>query len=222
MITFLCCITFLIAGYFTYGRFVEKKLFRAKPSRETPCYRMRDGVDYEPMKTWRVYIIQFLNIAGLGPIFGAILGAAYGPMAYLWIALGCVFMGAVHDYMSGMMSIRANGRSMPVIVGQYLGKGPRKFMNVFLAFTLICVGCSFVTGPADLLNNMLPVSKLFWVIVIFAYYILATLLPINKIIGKIYPFFGMLLLFMAVAVASVMVATFGRISDTNWLLASNS
>ena len=206
MITFLCCITFLIAGYFTYGRFVEKKLFRAKPSRETPCYRMRDGVDYEPMKTWRVYIIQFLNIAGLGPIFGAILGAAYGPMAYLWIALGCVFMGAVHDYMSGMMSIRANGRSMPVIVGQYLGKGPRKFMNVFLAFTLICVGCSFVTGPADLLNNMLPVSKLFWVIVIFAYYILATLLPINKIIGKIYPFFGMLLLFMAVAVASVMVA----------------
>ncbi|MBR7027273.1 MAG: carbon starvation protein A [Bacteroidales bacterium] len=205
MITFLCCITFLIAGFFTYGRFVEKRLFHAKPSRETPCFRMRDGVDYEPMKTWRVYIIQFLNIAGLGPIFGAILGAAYGPMAYLWITLGCVFMGAAHDYFSGMMSIRANGRSMPVVVGQYLGHGARKFMNVFLAFTLICVGCSFVTGPADLLNSMLPVSKLFWVIVIFAYYILATLLPINKIIGKIYPVFGLLLLFMALAVGGAMI-----------------
>ena len=205
MITFLCCITFLIAGFFTYGRFVEKKLFRADPSRQTPCFRMRDGVDYEPMKTWRVYIIQFLNIAGLGPIFGAILGAAYGPMAYLWITLGCVFMGAAHDYFSGMMSIRANGRSMPVVVGQYLGSGARKFMNVFLAFTLICVGCSFVTGPADLLNSLLPVSKLFWVIVIFAYYILATLLPIDKIIGKIYPVFGLLLLFMALAIGGAMI-----------------
>lgn len=205
MITFLCCITFLIAGFFTYGRFVEKRLFHANPSRETPCYRMRDGVDYIPMKTWKVYIIQFLNIAGLGPIFGAILGAAYGPMAYLWITLGCVFMGAVHDYFSGMMSVRANGRSMPVVVGQYLGKGAKKFMNVFLAFTLIGIGCSFVTGPADLLNNMIPVSKLFWVIVIFIYYILATLLPINKIIGKIYPVFGLLLIFMALAVGGAMI-----------------
>ena len=208
MITFLCCITFLIAGYFTYGRFVEKKLFHVDTHRQTPCYRMRDGVDYEPMKTWKVFIIQFLNIAGLGPIFGAILGAAYGPMAYLWITLGCVFMGAVHDFFSGMLSVRSNGRSMPVVVGQYLGKGPRKFMNVFLAFTLIGIGCSFVTGPADLLNNMIPVSKLFWVIVIFAYYILATLLPINKIIGKIYPVFGFLLLFMAIAVSTAMIVKF--------------
>ncbi|MBR5735227.1 MAG: carbon starvation protein A [Bacteroidales bacterium] len=205
MFTFLCCITFLIAGFFTYGRFVEKKLFEADPSRPTPCITMSDGVDYAPMKTWRVYVIQFLNIAGLGPIFGAILGAAYGPMAYLWITLGCVFMGAAHDYFSGMMSIRANGRSMPIIVGQYLGAPARKFMNVFLAITLIGVGCSFVTGPADLLNNMMPVSKVFWVVLIFAYYIIATLLPINKIIGRIYPFLGALLLFMAVAVAGVML-----------------
>ncbi|MBR4771988.1 MAG: carbon starvation protein A [Bacteroidales bacterium] len=210
MITFLCCITFLIAGFFTYGRFVERKLFHVNPERQTPCYRMRDGVDYEPMKTWRVYIIQFLNIAGLGPIFGAILGAAYGPMAYLWITLGCVFMGAVHDFFSGMLSVRSNGRSMPVVVGQYLGSGARKFMNVFLAFTLIGIGCSFVTGPADLLNNMLPVSKLFWVIVIFAYYILATMLPINKIIGRIYPVFGMLLLFMALAVSGAMIYRFAN------------
>lgn len=208
MITFLCCITFLIAGYFTYGRFVEKKLFPIDPKRETPCYRMRDGIDYEPMKTWKVFIIQFLNIAGLGPIFGAILGAAYGPMAYLWITLGCVSMGAVHDFFSGMLSLRTNGRSMPVIVGKYLGPGIMKFMNVFLALTLIAIGCSFVTGPADLLNNMMPVSKLFWVIVIFAYYIIATLLPINKIIGKIYPVFGALLLFMALAVSGAMIVKF--------------
>jgi len=206
MITFLCCITFLIAGFFTYGRFVEKKLFVADPSRPTPCQTMSDGVDYHRMKTWRVYIIQFLNIAGLGPIFGAILGAAYGPMAYLWITLGCVFMGAAHDYFSGMMSIRANGRSMPVIIGQYLGGGFRKFMNVFLGITLIGVGCSFVTGPADLLNNLMPVSRLFWIIIIFVYYIIATLLPINKIIGRIYPFMGALLLFMAVAVAGVLIS----------------
>ena len=210
MITFLCCITFLIAGFFTYGKFVERKLFQADPNRQTPCHRMRDGVDYEPLKTWRVFIIQFLNIAGLGPIFGAILGAAYGPMAYLWITLGCVFMGAAHDFFSGMLSVRTNGRSMPVIVGQFLGPGARKFMTLFLGFTLVGVGCSFVTGPADLLNNLLPVSKLFWVLVIFGYYVLATLLPINKIIGKIYPVFGILLLFMALAVSGAMIVKFAN------------
>lgn len=205
MVTFFCCIIFLIAGYFVYGKFVENKLFKTDPNRPTPCNTLGDSVDYKEMKTWKVFVIQFLNIAGLGPIFGAILGAAYGPMAYLWICLGCVFFGATHDYFSGMMSIRANGRSMPVIMGAYLGGWVRKFMNVFLVLMLVLVGCSFVSGPADLLNQMAPIGRLIWVVLIFDYYIIATILPIDKIIGRIYPFMGALLLFMAVSIAGIMI-----------------
>ena len=205
MITFLVCITLLVAGFLFYGKFVETRLFKADPNRVTPARYRADGVDYQELKPWRIFIIQFLNIAGLGPIFGAILGAAYGPVAYIWIVLGCIFMGAVHDYFSGMISIRSGGRSTPSLIGIYLGKNVKKIMNIFIAIMLIGVGCSFVTGPADLLNSMAPVSKLFWIIVIFAYYILATLVPIDKIIGRVYPYMGGALLFMAVAVGLALI-----------------
>ncbi len=210
MITFLACITLLVAGFLFYGRFVEKRLFQANPERPTPAHYRADGVDYQVIKPWRVFVIQFLNIAGLGPIFGAILGAAYGPVAYIWIVVGCIFMGAVHDYLSGMISIRSGGRSTPSLIGFYLGRKVRILMNIFIALMLIGVGCSFVTGPADLLNNMIPASKLFWIVMIFIYYILATLVPIDKIIGRIYPYLGGALLFMAVAVGLAMIIKAGN------------
>jgi carbon starvation protein CstA len=210
MITFLACITLLVAGFLFYGRFVEKRLFQANPERPTPAHYRADGVDYQVIKPWRVFVIQFLNIAGLGPIFGAILGAAYGPVAYIWIVVGCIFMGAVHDYLSGMISIRSGGRSTPSLIGFYLGRKVRILMNIFIALMLIGVGCSFVTGPADLLNNMIPASKLFWIVMIFIYYILATLVPIDKIIGRIYPYLGGALLFMAVAVGLAMIFKAGN------------
>ena len=162
-------------------------------------------MDYNELKPWRIFVIQFLNIAGLGPIFGAILGAAYGPMAYVWIVIGCIFMGATHDYFSGMLSIRHDGTSLPDIVGKYLGNNVRKFMTFFTGFLLLAVGVSFVNGPADLLGNLTNMSMTPWLYVIFAYYILATLLPIDKIIGKIYPFMGLALIFMAVAVGGYLL-----------------
>lgn len=162
-------------------------------------------MDYHELKPWRIFVIQFLNIAGLGPIFGAILGAAYGPMAYVWIVIGCIFMGATHDYFSGMLSIRHDGTSLPDIVGKYLGNNVRKFMTFFTGFLLLAVGVSFVNGPADLLGNLTNMSMTPWLYVIFAYYILATLLPIDKIIGKIYPFMGLALIFMAVAVGGYLL-----------------
>ena len=171
----------------------------------TPVKRLADGVDYHELKPWRIFVIQFLNIAGLGPIFGAILGAAYGPMAYVWIVIGCIFMGATHDYFSGMLSIRHDGTSLPDIVGKYLGNNVRKFMTFFTGFLLLAVGVSFVNGPADLLGNLTNMSMTPWLYVIFAYYILATLLPIDKIIGKIYPFMGLALIFMAVAVGGYLL-----------------
>lgn len=204
MITFIVCLCLLILGYFTYGRFVER-FFGASPQNETPVKRLADGVDYQELKPWRIFIIQFLNIAGLGPIFGAILGAAYGPMAYVWIVVGCIFIGATHDYFSGMLSLRHDGTSLPVMVGKYLGTNVRKFMSVFTGFLLLAVGVSFVNGPADLLGNLSGSEMTTWLYVIFAYYILATLLPINKIIGKIYPYMGICLLFMAVAVGGYLL-----------------
>ena len=204
MITFIVCILLLIAGYFIYGKFVDRH-FGTDPSREVPAYSMEDGVDFKPMATWKVFVIQFLNIAGLGPIFGAILGAAYGPAAYIWIVLGCIFMGAAHDFFSGMMSIRSGGKNMPDIIGDNLGKTMRGVMNVVVAFLLMAVGVSFVTGPADLIASLTGVSKEIWLYVIFAYYILATLLPIDKIIGTIYPLMGAALLFMAFGVGIMLV-----------------
>lgn len=204
MITFFVAVIALILGYVFYGKFVER-YFGASSKIETPAIRLADGVDYKVLKPWRMYVIQFLNIAGLGPIFGAILGAAYGPVAYVWIVLGCIFMGSVHDYFSGMLSIRNNGMSVPNIIGKYLGKGAKHIMLLFTAILLIAVGSSFVSGPADLIAKLTSIDKLVWLYVIFAYYFFATLLPIDKIIGKIYPFMGGLLLFMAVSMAVVMV-----------------
>lgn len=214
MLTFIISIGLLIVAYFTYGKFVER-FFGASSAIETPVKRLADGVDYHELKPWRIFVIQFLNIAGLGPIFGAILGAAYGPMAYVWIVIGCIFMGATHDYFSGMLSIRHDGTSLPDIVGKYLGNNVRKFMTFFTGFLLLAVGVSFVNGPADLLGNLTNMSMTPWLYVIFAYYILATLLPIDKIIGKIYPFMGMALIFMAVAVGGYLI--YGGLSGQLYL-----
>ena len=158
------------------------------------------------MPTWKVFTIQFLNIAGLGPVFGAILGAKYGQWAYIWIVLGCIFMGAVHDYFSGMLSLRNGGASVPELVGKYLGNGFRQLLRVFTLLLLIFVGVAFVSGPAGLLAYQTNGGFDIWVYIIFLYYLLATLLPINKIIGRIYPFFAAALLLMAIGIAGAMIA----------------
>lgn len=215
MITFFVCILLLVVGYFFYGKFVEN-FFGVDPQQKTPAYALEDGVDYKPMATWKVFVIQFLNIAGLGPIFGAILGAAYGPAAYIWIVVGCIFMGAVHDFFSGMMSIRSNGANMPDIIGANLGKAMKTVMNVVVCFLLLAVGVSFVTGPADLIASLTGVNKEIWLYVIFAYYLLATLLPIDKIIGNVYPIMGAALLFMAVGVGVMLVT--GALNGTHEMI----
>lgn len=204
MITFLLCIIILIAGYVLYGGFVSR-FMDVDPDRVTPACAMEDGVDFKPLPTWKIFVIQFLNIAGLGPIFGAVMGAAYGPAAYVWIVVGCIFMGAVHDFFSGMMSLRSNGENMPGIIGQNLGKTAKAVMNFVVIFLLMAVGVSFVTGPADLIQSLTSVDKQIWLLVIFAYYILATLLPVDKIIGSIYPYMGAALLFMALGVGVMMI-----------------
>lgn len=201
MITFIVSIVLLIAGYFIYGTFIEKQ-FGADEKRKTPAYESQDGVDYVPMGWSKIFLIQFLNIAGLGPIFGAVLGAVYGPSAFLWIVFGSIFGGATHDYISGMMSLRNNGISLPEIAGKYMGSAFKQVMRTFTLMLMILVGVVFVAGPAKLLANMTPdvLNYTFWIVVIFIYYILATILPIDKLIGKIYPFFGFALLFMAVGI----------------------
>lgn len=200
MFAFLIAIAVLIGGYFIYGVIVER-VFGIDAKRLTPAYEQTDGIDYVPMPTWKVFLIQFLNIAGLGPIFGAIMGIMFGPAAFLWIVFGTIFGGAVHDFISAMMSMRNRGASLPEIVGQELG---RPIMNVMRGFTiilLVLVAAVFVLTPADLLSTLTPdgLDRLFWIIVIFGYYILATLLPVDKVIGRFYPVFGAALLFMAIA-----------------------
>lgn len=208
MITFCVALLLLIAGYFIYGRVVEK-VFVVEPARKTPAYTLADGIDYVPMPTWKVFLIQFLNIAGLGPIFGAIMGILYGPSAYLWIVFGTIFGGAVHDYLSGMLSVRRNGASLPELVGDELGTGIKQVMRVFSLLLMILVGAVFVVNPADLLNLLTEgsMSRMWWIVIIFGYYVLATLLPIDKLIGRLYPIFGFALLFMAVG---IMVSLFLR------------
>ena len=206
MTSFLIALAVLIGGYFIYGLFVEK-IFGIDPKRKTPAYTMRDNVDYMPLPTWKVFLIQFLNIAGLGPIFGAIMGVMFGPAAFIWIVVGTIFAGAVHDFISGAISIRARGMSLPEIVGNELGSGIKQVMRVFSLVLMILVGAVFVSQPADLIAGMTPESldRVFWVVVIFIYYMLATVLPIDKLIGNLYPLFGFALLFMAVGILGVLI-----------------
>jgi len=206
MITFIISIGALILGYFFYGAFVER-VFGANKKAVTPAYSKQDGVDFVPMGWGKIFLIQFLNIAGLGPIFGAVAGAMWGPVAFLWIVFGCIFAGAVHDYLSGMLSVRLGGWSIPEIIGKYLGTGIKQFMRVFTIILMILVGAVFVMGPAKILESLTPgfLTVTIWAAIVFAYYILATLLPIDKLIGKIYPFFGFCLLFMAIGITGAMV-----------------
>ena len=202
MYSFLISIAALILGYALYGAFVEH-VFGPDPRRDTPAVAKTDGVDFIPMPTWKVFMIQFLNIAGTGPIFGAIMGAKFGPSAYLWVVLGCIFAGAVHDYMSGMLSVRHGGVGYPELVGEYLGQRTKKVMLVFSVLLLMMVGAVFVYSPAVILGGMAGdggrVSMMVWIVIIFLYYVVATLLPIDKVIGRIYPVFALALLFMAAA-----------------------
>ena len=201
MVTFFIALAVLVLGYFIYGKFVEK-VFGSDPQRATPATTMADGVDYVPMKPWRIFLIQFLNIAGVGPIIGAIMGAQFGTASFLWIVFGSIFAGAVHDYLAGMISLRDKGCSLPEIHGTYLGKGAKQIMRGFTVLLMVLVGVVFVNTPATLLNANFTQgwNPYIWVAIILAYYLIATLLPIDKLIGKIYPIFGILLLGMAVAI----------------------
>ena len=201
MITFSLSFVALILGYLFYGRFIAHMF--GPDDRVTPAVAKADGIDFIALPNWKVFMIQFLNIAGTGPIFGAIMGAKFGPVAYLWIVLGCIFAGAVHDYLSGMLSMRHGGASLPELVGEYLGKTTKVIMLVFTVLLLIMVGTVFVYSPAEILHT-LGGETLMWVGIIFVYYVIATMLPIDKIIGKIYPLFAFSLLFMAAALMVVL------------------
>lgn len=205
MVTFIISLLALVLGYVFYGKLVEK-IF-SPDDRKTPAVRINDGVDFIVLPGWKVFMIQFLNIAGTGPIFGAIMGAKFGPSAYLWIVLGCIFAGAVHDYLSGMLSMRHDGAGQPELIGLYLGQGTKRVMLVFSVFLLMMVGAVFVYSPALILGDICG-EGLTWVYIwcgiIFVYYIIATMLPIDKIIGKIYPLFAVSMLFMALALMVVL------------------
>lgn len=204
MITFFISLALLVLGYFIYSKWVDK-MYGSDDAHSTPAVRLKDDVDYVPMKTWKVFLIQFLNIAGLGPIFGAIAGAMWGPVAFLWIVFGSIFIGGVHDYFSGMLSLRHDGSSLSEVLGKYLGVNMQMVVRVVTVVLLILVGVVFVKGPASILDGLTEMDANIWVIIIFIYYILATLLPVDKVIGKIYPAFGVVLLLMAVGIFISMV-----------------
>ena len=204
MITFLACVTLLVVGYFVYGTYVNKNT-NLSDDNVTPAIKLEDGVDYLPMPWYKVFLIQFLNIAGTGPIFGAIMGALFGPVAFLWITFGTIFAGGVHDFLSGVISMKHDGASVSELVGIYLGDTMKNIMRVFSVILLILVGTVFVTSPAGLLSSMTGMNNIIWVVLIIIYYIVATVLPVDKVIGKIYPVFGASLLFMAVGLFGAMV-----------------
>lgn len=217
MITFLICLTALVVAYFTYGRYLEK-VCEVNPDNPVPSKTHYDGVDYIPLPRWRIFLIQLLNIAGLGPIFGALLGAAYGPVAFLWITLGGIFIGAMHDFVAGVISLKNNGLSLPEIIGKYMGEGTRRFMRIAALLLMVLVGAVFMSQPAELIaaNVSLPIlegamsSTMTWevfvvIMLILAYYILATIMPIDKIIGRIYPVFGLAVLVMAFGILVVLL-----------------
>ncbi len=217
MYTFILSIIVLILGYVFYGAFVEK-VFNIKPKHKTPALTKTDGVDFVPMAPWRIFLVQFLNIAGLGPIFGAIMGIFYGPSAFLWIVFGTIFAGGVHDYLSGMLSIRKLGYSLPDIIGDELGHTVKTFMRVLSLLLLILLTTTFLSGPATILQGLFPLSTLTsnlstipigWVLIIFGYYVLATVLPVDKLIGRFYPLFGAMLLFMGLGIMIVMLGWHG-------------
>ena len=204
MITFLICLTVLIASYFLYGKSLDK-LTCVDGDAEVPSKRLYDGVDYMPLPRWRIFLIQLLNIAGTGPIFGAILGACYGPVAFLWITIGGVLFGAMHDYMSGVISLRNDGKSLSEIIGKYLGGGMHKLTTVVIPLLMVLVGGVFIVTPSQILADKTDIPYLTWVAIIIVYYFVATILPIDKIIGKIYPIFGAALIAMAVMLFGVII-----------------
>lgn len=206
MITFIICFALLVTAYFTYGRYLER-LAEADSNHDTPVTRLEDGVDFIRLPRWRIFLIQLLNIAGTGPIFGAILGACFGPVAFLWITLGGIFFGAMHDYLSGMMIIRHDGKSLPEIIGIYLGTNARTVVRIFSIVLMVLVGAVFLLSPAQLLDTMVPsISANVWVWIILVYYVVATMLPVDKVIGKIYPIFGIALVAMAVGLLFVIIS----------------
>ena len=200
MITLILSFVALVIGYFTYGKLVERTF--GPDDRVTPANSMTDGVDYMPMKTWRAFLVQLLNIAGTGPIFGALMGACFGPVVFLWIIFGSILGGAVHDYMVGMVSERHEGKSIAELSGIYLGNGVKWGMRLFSVLLLLLTGTVFVNSPAALIARLTPMENdtMLWVVVILLYYVLATLLPIDKVIGKLYPVFGTVLIVMALGI----------------------
>lgn len=204
MYSFVICSLALIASYFVYGKFIER-ITGVDESRETPAYRLQDGVDYMPMPKIKNFLVHFLNIAGLGPIFGAIQGALFGPAAFLWITLGTIFIGSIHDFFSGYMSLRNDGMTMPSIISKYLGTKIQKIMAVLIIMTGILVAATFAKGAAELLSNLTNISIIIWMTIIFIYFLIATVFPIDKIIGKIYPIFGALLLIMIVLMTGALI-----------------
>ena len=216
MLTFIICVALLFAGYLLYGKYVSKVF--GPDDRQTPAYAMEDGVDYVPMPTWKVFLIQLLNIAGTGPIFGALGGALFGPVAYLWIVFGCIFAGAVHDYFCGMLSMRHGGASISELTGHYLGKGMLQVMRVFSVILLVMCGVVFTTGPAGLLALLTPevLDSTFWLWVVMIYYLIATFVPIDKVIGKLYPIFGACLIIMAIGVSASMLFSGNYVMPELW------
>ncbi len=198
MLSILIALAVLVCGYLFYGRAVEKVF--GPDDRKTPAYRLEDGVDFVPMKTWKAFLVQLLNIAGTGPIFGALMGACFGPVVFLWIVLGAILGGGVHDYMSGMISERYDGASIAELSGIYLGAGAKWVMRIFSVLLLLLTGTVFVTSPAALLSRLTGLGNSLWLVVILIYYVLATLLPIDKIIGRLYPVFGVVLILMAAGI----------------------
>lgn len=204
MITFLICLVALVAAYFLYGKFLGR-VVTLDDNNAMPSKTHYDGVDYMPLPRWRIFLIQLLNIAGTGPIFGAILGACYGPVAFLWITLGGIFMGAMHDFMAGVISMRNGGKSLPETIGKYLGGRMRKFTLVVIPLLMILVGGVFIVTPSQILTSNTNIPYMTWVMIIIIYYFIATVMPVDKIIGKIYPIFGAALIFMALGLLGVLL-----------------
>ena len=204
MYSFVICFLALILSYFVYGKFIER-ISGVDETRKTPAYRLQDNVDYMPMSKIKNFLVHFLNIAGLGPIFGAIQGALFGPAAFLWITLGTIFIGSVHDFFSGYMSLRDDGLTMPNIISKYLGSKIQKIMAVLIVMTGILVAATFAKGAAELLSNLTNISIITWMTIICIYFLIATVFPIDKIIGKIYPIFGALLVIMVVMMTGALI-----------------